>query len=67
MDVQRNPGRKSFFRSRTGLALLVFLVVAAFYLLTEHTATVDDLVPPAVAQYIKNHQLYENSATERSA
>jgi len=29
--------------------------------------SIDDLVPPAVAQYIQNHRLYESSATERSA
>ena len=28
---------------------------------------IDDLVPPPVARYIRNHRLYENSATERSA
>jgi hypothetical protein len=29
---------RSFWRSRSGVTLLVFLGIAAFYLLTEHTA-----------------------------
>lgn len=31
-------GSGSFLRSRTGLALIGFLAIAAFYLATEHTA-----------------------------
>jgi hypothetical protein len=34
-----------WLRSRAGLALVVFLVVAAFYLLTEHTAHVYGVLP----------------------
>lgn len=35
----------SFFRSRTGIALLVFLGIAAFFLITEHTAHVFGILP----------------------
>lgn len=37
-----------FFKSRTGLALLGFLAIAAFYLLTEHTAHVLGSLPYAL-------------------
>lgn len=33
-----NRGIGGFLRSRTGLALIAFLLIAAFYLFTEHTA-----------------------------
>lgn len=36
---------RSWFRSPAGLALLVFLAIAAFFLLTEHTAHVFGLLP----------------------
>lgn len=37
-----------FLRSRTGLALLVFLGIAAFYLITEHTAHTLGALPFAI-------------------
>jgi hypothetical protein len=37
-----------FWRSRAGIACLVFIAVAAFYLLTEHTAHVFGYLPYAL-------------------
>ena len=37
--------RRSFWRTPSGLAFLGFLAVAAFYLLTEHTAHVFGALP----------------------
>jgi hypothetical protein len=37
-----------FWRSRAGIACLVFIGVAAFYLLTEHTAHVFGFLPYAL-------------------
>lgn len=42
------PSAKSFFRSRTGLALLAFLAIAAFFLITEHTAHFFGILPYAL-------------------
>lgn len=39
------PSAKPFFRSRTGLAFLTFLAIAAFFLITEHTAHVFGILP----------------------
>lgn len=36
---------RQFFQSRTGLVLLGFLAIAAFYLITEHTAHVFGILP----------------------
>ncbi len=44
MAVERRPGR-SWLWSRSGLVLLVFLGVAAFFLITEHTAHVFGVLP----------------------
>lgn len=38
----------TFLRSRTGLALLVFLGIAAFFLITEHTAHLYGILPYAL-------------------
>jgi len=38
----------AFLRSRTGLVLLAFLAIAAFFLLTEHTAHVLGVLPYAL-------------------
>lgn len=46
-DMQRN-GVIGFLRSRTGLVLLGFLGVAAFYLATEHTAHLFSVMPFAL-------------------
>ena len=37
-----------FLRSRTGLALIVFLGIAAFFLITEHTAHLYGFLPFAL-------------------
>lgn len=42
------PSAKQFFRSRTGLVLLAFLAIAAFFLITEHTAHVFGILPYAL-------------------
>ena len=44
---QRRHGRK-WFRSRTGLVLVAFLAIAAFFLLTEHTAHTFRVLPFAL-------------------
>jgi hypothetical protein len=41
----RQSQEGGFWRSRAGLACLVFIGVAAFYLLTEHTAHVFGYLP----------------------
>jgi len=38
----------AFLRSRTGVALLAFLAIAAFFLLTEHSAHVFGVLPYAL-------------------
>jgi hypothetical protein len=45
MDAKQGSSGRSFLTSRTGLVLLGFLAVAAFYLLTEHTAHVYGALP----------------------
>ena len=42
------PSAKQFFRSHTGLVLLAFLAIAAFFLITEHTAHVFGILPYAL-------------------
>ncbi len=43
MQPQSNAG--GWLRTRTGIGFLVFLAIAAFYLLTEHTAHVFGALP----------------------
>ena len=47
MHSQRTsqPDLSAFLRSRTGIVLVVFLAVAAFYLTAEHAAHVFGLLP----------------------
>jgi hypothetical protein len=48
MDQQHAPqtgGSGGFLRSPTGLVLIVFLAIATFYLVTEHTAHFFGLLP----------------------
>ena len=44
----RAGGAGAFLRSRAGIALFVFLAIAAFYLVTEHTAHFYGLLPFAL-------------------
>ena len=44
MAVERRPGR-SWLQSRSGAVLLAFLAIAAFFLVTEHTAHVFGALP----------------------
>ena len=48
MTPQPSPSAKQFLRSRTGLVLLAFLAIAAFFLVTEHTAHVFGILPYAL-------------------
>ena len=48
MDTQPKSNVGKWLRSRTGLAMLGFLIVIAFFLLTEHTAHVFGLLPYAL-------------------
>jgi hypothetical protein len=48
MNYQHAPqpgGVGGFLRSRTGIVLIVFLAIATFYLVTEHTAHFFGLLP----------------------
>lgn len=36
--TEHSPEARSWFRSRSGLVLLAFLAIAAFFVVTEHTA-----------------------------
>jgi len=45
MDADPKPNLGKWIRSRTGLALLGFLGVIAFFLLTEHTAHAFGVLP----------------------
>jgi hypothetical protein len=45
MTTEHHPRASSWFRSRTGIVLLVFLAIAAFFLITEHTAHVLGVLP----------------------
>ena len=45
MDTQPRPDVGKWLRSRTGLALMGFLAIIAFFLLTEHTAHVFGVLP----------------------
>lgn len=47
-----NPGKFRFSKwllSRTGLGFIIFLVIAAFFLITEHTAHLFGILPYALA------------------
>jgi hypothetical protein len=45
MTTQHHPQANGWFRSRTGIVFLVFLGIAAFFLITEHTAHVLGVLP----------------------
>ena len=45
MTTEHHPQSGGWLRSRTGLVLLVFLAIAAFFLITEHTAHVLGVLP----------------------
>lgn len=45
MQPDRPQSKGSFWRSRSGLVLVGFLAIAAFYLLTEHTAHLFGVLP----------------------
>lgn len=48
MQTQTSFSISQFFKSRTGLVCLAFLAIAAFYLITEHTAHVFGVLPYAL-------------------
>jgi len=48
MDTGQNFSLSKWLRSRTGLACLAFLGIAAFYLITEHTAHFFGILPYAL-------------------
>jgi type II secretory pathway component PulF len=48
MQTQASFSISQFFKSRTGLVLLAFLAIAAFYLITEHTAHLFGILPYAL-------------------
>lgn len=45
MTIEPRSPSDHWFQSRTGLALIAFLAVAAFFLVTEHTAHVFGALP----------------------
>ena len=48
MNSPQQSGLNGWFRSRTGVVLMVFLAIAAFYLFTEHTAHTPGVLPYAI-------------------
>jgi len=48
VQTQTSFSLSQFFKSRTGLVCLAFLAIAAFYLITEHTAHVFGVLPYAL-------------------
>lgn len=48
MQTQESFSTGQFFKSRTGMVLLVFLAIATFFLITEHTAHFFGLLPYAL-------------------
>ncbi len=46
--TEQSSGLSGFLRSRAGVAFIVFLAIATFYLVTEHTAHVFGLLPYAL-------------------
>jgi Protein of unknown function (DUF2933) len=45
MTTNHHGQARSWLRSRTGVVLLAFLAIAAFFLITEHTAHVLGVLP----------------------
>ena len=45
MTIEPRSSSGRWFQSRTGLVLLAFLAVSAFFLVTEHTAHVFGVLP----------------------
>ena len=45
MTTEHHPQASRLFRSRTGIVCLVFLAIAAFFLITEHRAHVLGVLP----------------------
>jgi hypothetical protein len=45
MTAEHHSQTSSWFRSRTGVVLLAFLAIAAFFLITEHTVHVLGFLP----------------------
>jgi Protein of unknown function (DUF2933) len=45
MTTDHHPQASGWFRSRSGIVLLVFLAIAAFFLITEHTAHLLGVLP----------------------
>ena len=48
MATERSTQIGDFLRSRTGVALIVFLGIAAFFLITEHSAHLFGVLPFAL-------------------
>jgi hypothetical protein len=48
MQTQESFSITQFVKSRTGLVLLAFLAIAAFYLIAEHTAHIFGVLPYAL-------------------
>lgn len=45
MAMENSPPKTAFFRSKTGLALIGFLGIAAFFIFTEHRAHLLGVLP----------------------
>jgi hypothetical protein len=45
MDMRTEPDRKPWWQTRGGVALVGFVAIAGFFLLTEHTAHVFGVLP----------------------
>ncbi len=45
MAAEQHTGSNGWLRSRTGLVLIVFLAIAAYFLVTEHRAHLFGILP----------------------
>jgi hypothetical protein len=45
MTTEHHPQARGWFLSRSGIVLLIFLAIAAFFLITEHTAHLLGVLP----------------------
>lgn len=48
MNTPQKFSFNQWLRSKTGLAMIIFLIIAAFFLITEHTAHLFGILPYAL-------------------
>ena len=79
MTTEHHPSATGWLRSRTGLVLIAFLAIAAFFIVTEHTAHLLGVLPfllvllcPLLHFFLHgrhggSHTNHRQSPSERSA